>query len=434
MNRGSEPLGGADIIYDWNEEGRDGPLFDHSISVFDETLRDGIQSASVHDPDIESKIRIMHLLDQLGVSHVNVGMPGSGPRAAEDALVLARTLRDSGLSIRPTCAARTHPKDILPILEISQKAGVAIEVMAFIGSSPIRSYAESWDAERILKLSADAIDLVVKAGLPVTYVTEDTSRSRPELLEILFRNAIDHGAHRLCLCDTAGHASPDGVRHLLTFTLDVIARSGARIGIDWHGHNDRGLAVANAIFALEHGADRVHGTVLGIGERVGNAAIDQILLNLKLLGYLDRDLRALDALCREVSTSCRVPIPPNYPVVGADAFRTATGVHAAAIIKAARKGHAFLADRIYSSVPAAMVGREQEIEIGHMSGESNVVYWLERRGIPPEPSLVKRIFAAAKSGRELLSETDVDRLIDEHRRAVASSVPAAPHLDRDTPR
>ena len=434
MTTGSRPLANADIIYDWNEIMRDGPLFPRPVSVFDETLRDGVQSPSVRDPSIDAKIRIMHLLDKLGVTQVNIGMPGSGPRAVEDALILARELKDARLSILPTCAARTHPHDILPIIDISQKVGIKIEVMTFIGSSPIRAYAEDWDVARIAKLSADAIDLIVKAGLPATYVTEDTSRSSPEMLDVLFRNAIDHGARRLCLCDTAGHATPDGVSNLVHFTRGVIKRVGAPIGIDWHGHNDRGLAVANAIFALECGADRVHGTVLGIGERVGNAAIDQILLNLKLLGYLARDLSSLATLCQEVATSCNVTIPPNYPVVGADAFRTATGVHAAAIIKAERKGHAFLADRVYSSVPASMVGRQQEIEIGHMSGESTIIYWLKQRGIEPETSLVKHIYTAAKASHGLLGESEIHRLIEEHHQSVASSGPAAPHMDRETPR
>jgi 2-isopropylmalate synthase len=266
--------------------------------------------------------------------------------------------------------------------------------------------------------------MAVAANLPTTYVTEDTTRARPAVLSRLFRNAIEHGARRLCLCDTVGHATPDGTRNLIRWTRDLISGmdvdGGAKVGIDWHGHNDRGLAVTNALFSLEFGADRVHGTVLGIGERVGNAAMDQILLNLKLLGELPgRDLSKMLELCTTVSRATRVAVPYNYPLVGADAFRTATGVHAAAIIKAEKKGHAFLADRIYSGVPAGLFGRGQEIEIGPMSGESNVVYWLEKRGIEPEPALVKRVFAAAKATDHLLAEDEVRRIVDEYRQAAA---------------
>jgi 2-isopropylmalate synthase len=408
---GSPEFSAADIIYDWNQRDAQPPLGPKVFSLFDETLRDGIQSPSVHDPSIEDKLRIVHLLDQLGIEHLDLALPGAGPRAFEDGLRLVKEIADQRLRIKPACAARTVVNDIRPIVEIAQRTGVAVEVMTFIGSSPIRLYAEDWDDKRMLKLSADAIDFTVHNGLPCCYVTEDTTRARPELLGALFRNALEHGAHRLCVCDTVGHATPDGVRSLLGFTrclIDSMGLSG-KVGLDWHGHNDRGLGVVNALWALRSGADRVHGTILGVGERVGNAATDQILVNLHLLGVLPpgRDLSKLVELAELVSRACHVPIPYNYPVLGQDAFRTATGVHAAAIIKAERKGDQFLADRIYSSVPAGLFGREQEIEVGHMSGESNVVYWLRKRGIEPEPQLVRRVFELAKGGSRLLSADEI---------------------------
>jgi 2-isopropylmalate synthase len=291
-----------------------------------------------------------------------------------------------------------------------------IEVMAFIGSSPIRAYAEDWNLDFMLKKSAEAIDFGVNHGLPVTYVTEDTTRSRPDVLAPLFRNAIEHGARRLCICDTVGHATPDGIHNLIRWTRNFISTMGVDVGIDWHGHNDRGLGVTNTIHALEFGADRAHGTILGIGERVGNASLDQVLMNLKLLGELpDRDLTKLLLLCQVTAKATHVPVPYNYPLVGPDAFRTATGVHAAAIIKAEKKGHAFLADRIYSGVPAGLFGREQEIEIGHMSGESNVIYWLRKRQIEPEEQLVKKILGVAKASDHILTEGEVNQVIKEFR-------------------
>lgn len=401
----------SDIIYDWNTRDAAVPLVPPGFSLFDETLRDGIQSPSVHDPSIEDKLQIVHLLDQLGIEYLDLSLPGAGPRALEDGVRLVKEIADCKLRIRPACAARTHLNDIRPIAEIAQRTGVAVEVMTFIGSSPIRLYAEDWDEARMLKLSAEAIDFSVQNGLPCTYVTEDTTRARPEMLASLFKNALDHGSQRLCICDTVGHATPAGVSSLLGFTRSVIDGMGlsGKIGIDWHGHNDRGLGVINALWALRCGADRVHGTVLGIGERVGNAAIDQILVNLYLMGALPegRDLSKLVELAQLVSRACNVPIPYNYPVLGEDAFRTATGVHAAAIIKAERKGDAFLADRIYSSVPAALFGRQQEIEIGPMSGESNVMYWLRKNGLPTEPALVKQIMGLAKSTNRLLGKAEI---------------------------
>ena len=410
---GSAPVEGQDIIYDWNARESHEPLVPPGFSLFDETLRDGIQSPSVTDPDIEDKLRIVELLDQLGVEYLDLSLPGAGARALEDGVRLVSFIRERKLRIRPACAARTHLNDIRPIREIAERTGVAVEVMTFIGSSPIRLYAEDWDVPRMLKLSADAIDFSVQSGLPCTYVTEDTTRARPELLASLFKNALDHGAQRLCICDTVGHATPDGVRSLLRWTRGLISGMGldGKVGVDWHGHNDRGLGVVNALHALRSGADRVHGTILGVGERVGNAATDQILVNLQLLGALPgRDLSKLVELAELVSRACQVPIPYNYPVLGRDAFRTATGVHAAAIIKAERKGDAYLADRIYSSVPAGMFGRQQEIEVGPMSGESNVVYWLRKHGIEPEPARVKKIFAQAKESLRLLTASEIRAL------------------------
>jgi len=331
-------------------------------------------------------------------------------------LTQVKEIAEPKMGIIPTCAGRTLVGDIRPMVEVSQKAGVPVEVMTFIGSSPIRQLAEDWSPESIIGRSVEAIDFGVKEGLPVTFVTEDTTRSRPDLLTDLFRAAIDHGATRLCLCDTVGHATPDGVRNLIRFTRHVIEGTGADVKIDWHGHNDRGLGLVNSIFAFEYGADRVHGCVLGIGERVGNAPLDLILINLKLLGELgDQDISKLSALAQRVSKATRFPIPINYPVVGEDAFRTATGVHAAAIIKAKGKGDSYLADRVYSGVPAGMVGREQEICIGPMSGVSNVTYWLEHRGYEAEPGLVEAILKVAKQSDHNLADDEVKAVINRRR-------------------
>jgi len=412
-----------ELIYDWNEVERRAPVVrQRSFELHDETLRDGIQNPSVVDPGIGDKLEILHLLDEVGVDSTDVGLPGAGPRAFEDVLTLCREIANEKLRIQPTCAGRTLVNDIRPMAEVAQKSGIPVEVMTFIGSSPIRQLAESWDAKLIIERSVEAIDFAVKEGLPVTFVTEDTTRSRPDLLTDLFRAAIDHGATRLCLCDTVGHATPDGVRNLIKFTRHVIEGTGASVKIDWHGHNDRGLGLVNSIYALEYGADRVHGCILGIGERVGNAALDLILINLKLLGEMPgRDLSKLTALARKVSSATRFEIPINYPCVGEDAFRTATGVHAAAIIKAQQKGDHFLADRVYSGVPAGMFGREQEICIGPMSGVSNVSFWLEQRGFTPDEGLTKAILKVAKASDHNLSDEEVKAVVDRHERQQAAA-------------
>ncbi len=402
-----------DLIYDWNEATRKGRVIPRYVEFLDETLRDGLQNPSVTDPSVEDKLRLLHLMDAIGIDEADVGLPGSSQRAFDDCLRLCREITEAGLKLRVSCAGRTTESDLRPVFELAQRAALPVHVYVFVGSSPIRALAEDWDLAQIKRYSAEAIDLVVKEGLPVAYVTEDTTRSRPNVLAELFKLAIDHGATRLCLCDTVGHATPDGVRNLIQFTRSLIVGSGADVSIDWHGHNDRGLALVNALFALEWGADRVHGTALGVGERVGNTPLELMLLNLKLLGMLEgRDRTRLLEYCQTAASALGWKVPINYPLVGDDAFRTATGVHAAAIIKAQAKGDAWLADRVYSGVPAGMFGRKQEICIGYMSGTSNVTFWLRSRNIEPSAELVRAILDRAKASHHILTDAEVYEIVE----------------------
>lgn len=400
----------TDLIYDWNEVARRGRVIPPGFTFFDETLRDGLQNPSVRDPSIEPKLKLLHLMHAIGIHAADIGLPGSSKRAFDDVLRMCREIVDHKLMVQPAAAGRTVAADIVPMVEISQRAGIPLEVYTFIGSSAIRQLVEDWSVDLLAKRAGEAIDVAVKNGLPVAFVTEDTSRSRPEVLATLYKVAIDHGATRLCVCDTAGHSTPDGVRNLLGFTRSVIAGMGASdtVKVDWHGHNDRGLGLVNAIYALEHGADRVHATALGVGERVGNAPMELLLLNLKLLGVIeDQDLTRLLEYCTVAADAVGWQIPINYPLVGRDAFRTATGVHASAIIKAQQKGDSWLADRIYSGVPAAQFGREQEIVVGFMSGASNVSHVLRRLGIEASKERIDAVLQAAKATDHILSDDEV---------------------------
>jgi 2-isopropylmalate synthase len=401
-----------ELIYDWNDAGErwEKPAF--RVQLDDETLRDGLQSPSVRSPAIEEKLEILHLMARLRIDTADIGLPGAGPHVVRDTLRLAQEIVAQRLPIAANCAARTLRQDIAPVIEISQKAGLPIEVCAFIGSSPIRQYAENWTLDTMLQHTEDAVTFAVSHSLPVMYVTEDTVRAQPAQLRQLFLTAIRCGAQRLCLCDTVGHATPAGAANLVRFALEVVRESGAAVELDWHGHCDRGLAVINTLAAIQAGASRVHGCGIGIGERVGNTAMDQLLVNLRLLGWIENDLTALAEYCAKVSAATGVPIPPNYPVVGRDAFRTGTGVHAAAVIKAYRRGADWLADRVYSGVPASLVGRRQEIEVGPMSGESNVVYWLESRGITPSPERVSAVFQRAKSTDRVLTDAEIQAVLE----------------------
>jgi len=402
-----------ELIYDWNIYGETLPAPPGPLEFDDETLRDGLQSPSVKDPELEDKMRLLYLMDGLGIHTADIGLPGAGPRQKEHVIALAREIRNRRLKITPNCAARTLKVDIDPVIEASLVLGIPIEVCVFIGSSPIRRYVEEWSLETMLKHTEEAVTYAVKAGLPVMFVTEDTTRADPETLRRLYTTAIECGAKHICLSDTVGHATPSGVRNLVTFIKGVVEATGEKVMIDWHGHNDRGLGVYNALVAAAYGANRIHGTALGIGERCGNASMDQILVNMKLLGWINQDLTKLSAYCTLASRACDVPIPPNYPVMGADAFRTQAGVHAAAVVKAFRRGQDWLANRVYSGVPAELFGRRQEIEIGPMSGVHNVTFWLEQRRIQPTPELVDKIMAAAKQARRILTEAEIRHIVDE---------------------
>ncbi|HSS49765.1 MAG TPA: LeuA family protein [Thermoanaerobaculia bacterium] len=405
----------SELIYDWNRVGEeDIRPARGKVELDDETLRDGLQSPSVRNPAIEDKLRILHLIADLGIESADIGLPGAGPHVVRDVERLAREIVEQRLKVAPNCAARTVIADVQPIAEISQRTGLAIEVACFIGSSPIRIYAEGWTLDRMLRLSREAVEFAVKEGLPVMFVTEDTTRAAPEDLRRLYTTAIEAGARRVCVADTVGHATPNGARHVIKFIREVVDATGEDVKVDWHGHKDRGLSVINALAAAEAGADRLHGTAVGIGERVGNCPIDILLVNMQLLGWIDRDLGRLQEYCRLVADTTGVPLPDNYPVVGRDAFRTGTGVHASAIIKARARGEDWLADRVYSSIPASLIGSRQLIEVGPMSGESNVVYWLKERGIEPEEALVKAIFQKAKTSDSTLEEAEILDLCAAH--------------------
>lgn len=397
-----------ELIYDWNREGvPDRPA---TLLLDDETLRDGLQSPSVHDPKIEDKISLLHYMDALGIDTADIGLPGAGARAAGDVEALAREIGTNGLRIKANCAARTVIADIVPIVEISQKTGVEIEAFCFLGSSPIRQYAENWTIDVLLKHTEEAITFAVKQGLPVSYVTEDTTRSDPETIAKLFTAAVNCGARGVVIADTVGHATPVGASALVKFVRKTMDATGVKVRVDWHGHRDRGMALANSFAAWLAGADQVHGAAIGLGERVGNTPMDLLLVNLKLLGWIDRDLTMLKDYCQLASTATGIGIPENYPVIGKDAFRTATGVHAAAVIKAYKKNDEWLANNVYSGVPAYYFGLRQKIEIGPMSGKSNVLFWLSENGIDPTEDRVTRIYNAAKQANKLLTEEEIRAL------------------------
>jgi 2-isopropylmalate synthase len=399
-------------IYDWNAPDDSTPAAPAAVELMDDTLRDGLQNPSVTDPDVSDKLELVGLMAELGIHAAGIGLPASSQRTFEHCLSICREIGRGRLGLGPVAAARTLERDVARIAELAQRSGVAVEAHTFVGLSPIRALVEQWDIDVIQRNTVNAIDLAVREGLSVAFVAEDATRSRPEVLFELFRVAVDHGARRVCLCDTVGHIAPWGVRRLVERTSAHLAGLGVEVALDWHGHNDRGLGLANALEALRAGVDRVHGTALGIGERVGNTPMELLLLNLKLSGLLGRQrLDAVTRYCHSAARSLGWDIPVSYPLVGRDAFRTATGIHAAAIAKAEARGDAELAELVYSSVPASLFGRTQDIGIGHQSGHSNVEHWLRVRGFEPERALVETVLERAKRGRGVLPDPEILQIV-----------------------
>lgn len=401
-----------DLIYDWNTSAGAEISASRRVTLNDETLRDGLQNPSVRDPSIHEKIEILHLMEALGIDLVNIGLPGAGPRAMADSEALAHEIYSSRMKLRPNIGGRTHRQDIQAMIDVCERVGQPMECAMFLGSSPIRRLVEDWTVDHLRRTTEESVKFAADAGLPVMYVTEDTTRTDPDTVVALYSSAIRAGARAIVLADTVGHATPRGAFNLVTFVIDNVVRpSGEKIRVDWHSHNDRGLAVANSLAAIAAGADQVHATALALGERVGNTPIELLLVNLRLLGLIERDLSQMKKYSETVARATGTVIPPNYPVVGQDAFRTATGVHAAAIAKAYKKGDLQLANSVYSGVPAHLFGLEQIIEIGPMSGRSNVVFWLEKRGLSASDDVVDRILAVAKQSSRILTEDEIFAIV-----------------------
>lgn len=409
------------LIYDWNiidyEINRNPANHPHGVWFDDETLRDGLQSPSARNPTIDEKKELLTYMEKLGIQKVDLGLPGAGPFHREHINSMLSHIIDNDYQIRPGAAVRTLMHDIEPLVEMQEKHGIQIQASAFLGTSPIRQYTEGWTMEKLISTMEKAVSYAVENDVPVMFVTEDTTRSNPDDVRAIYQRAMELGVRRLCVCDTCGHVTPNGVKKLLNFVDEEVIKDGGykrnEIEVNWHGHQDRGLGVANNIAAVEAGADVIHGTALGVGERAGNAPLDQTLVNLKLMGVIDNDLTLLDEYMRTANKYIEVPLPRNYPVFGEDAFETGTGVHASAVIKAMRKGDDWLADRVYSGVPAGDFGLKQVIRIGHMAGRSNIIWWLEQNGYEVTDELVAHLFEVAKSQRRNMLDSEVESAVNQ---------------------
>jgi 2-isopropylmalate synthase len=199
---------------------------------------------------------------------------------------------------------------------------------------------------------------------------------------------------------------------MTAFTRAVLTRRGASCALAWHGHNDRGCAVASSIAAVEAGADVVSGTFLGLGERTGNASLEQIIAYLDQAGSRRFRVDLLPRLAARLAEATGQEIPVTAPIVGMQAFATTAGVHAAALLKARSLGTAF-EDHIYSSVPASRFGRAQAVLLGPMSGLSNARRAIELYGRVPDEELARRLLAHARGLARWMSPEEIGRYLEQ---------------------
>jgi 2-isopropylmalate synthase len=403
----------ADIHFNWNQVSAGGgerTAGEQGI-LFDETLRDGIQAPGVGVPALEQKLRVVDFMVGCGIGSADLGFPGSGDAAARECQEIAKYVTSRKYPLKQGYAGRMHPADVAAICDVAYSAGCRVDAYLFIGVSPIRQYVQGWDLATILVSILDSADECGRAGVEFVLVLEDASRCPPEVLTQVYRAGVDAGVRRVTLCDTVGVALPSGTEALLGWSAQYFRDREHAVSFEWHGHNDRGLAVINGLTAFSCGCERVHGTVLGIGERAGNASIDQIMVNRHLEGHGAHDLKAVRAYCEYASSVLGVDIQGNYPAMGSDVFKTSAGVHASAILKANEKHDYRLKDAVYSSIPASLLGREQEVLIDASSGTSNVRYWLSARGMEADDAVIKEILATAKGGRRPLRDSEIEEIL-----------------------
>lgn len=393
----------SDLIYDWNQKIGNAPK---TIQVCDETLRDGLQGGVPRLPSQEEKLELLTRADALGLCEAVVGFPAQEV-AYQEAIALCKAVQQQGLHLRLGLLGRMVEEDIKAIARIQQTSGHPVVAWLFVGCSPIRRYVEMRDVDELERLTRYGIGLATKLGLPVNFGTEDTARAEPEVVERLFRAAIESGAETVTLCDTVGHLTPTGTQRLVQHFRGFLDDGNCDVRLDFHGHNDRGLGVANGLAAVMAGCDRIHCTLLGIGERAGNIPLDLLLVNLKIQGLWSGNLAGLNDYCTEVARVCQLTIPTNYPIFGANAFLTQAGIHASAILKAETRGEADIAALVYSGVDPHLVGLDYGIQVGPHSGHSNVRFLLLRQGFEVEDRVVSQILAKARSLNRVLCDREV---------------------------
>jgi 2-isopropylmalate synthase len=400
----------SELLYDWHPAARLNNAAPAGMALHDETLRDGLQSPSVPPPSIEAKLRLLDRMRELSIASVDIGYPAVSNGIRDDCIRLARHSVNTKWKVDLWCAGRATATDIAAIAHTAQSSGTSVGAALFLFGSRLRQRIARKDMNELVSIAQSAVTSATAENLPVMFVIEDASRTWPEDLATLFTAAVEAGARRLCIADTVGTATPEAAAALLSHVRALPAVSSAGIPIDWHGHRDRGLALTASLAALIAGADRVHATAMGIGERCGNAELELIAVNLEILGRASLDSLCLRAYVEQASDMLGMEIPINYPVFGRDAFRTTAGVHAHAVARAREMGGREWADAAYSAIDAGRFGYDQTIELSAHSGHAAVTEWLAARGFRrDDEALVSSVLEMLKSSPRAPSQIEIDR-------------------------
>ena len=389
-------MSGVPETYSWNEERRNAPL----VLVEDDT-RDALQSVAVARPTTDERRDLLERVSRLGVHLSFIGFPAVSAVEHAECQALVSYIAERRLAIRPVLMARAVAIDLDRIIDIQQASGCAIVADLYVSISSIRLRAEGWDLVRLLRDLVAVASRAANNGLDFRLAFEDSTRAVPNDLKSAVEAALDVGAPTIVLNDTVGSSHPSGAARHVAFVGDLVARAGADAAIAWHGHNDKGLALANALAAVDAGATIVSGTFLGVGERAGNIPLEQLILALAERGQFGSDLDELPLICALFAARMGWSIPPNQPLIGADVFSTGTGTHAAALLKARHLGREW-EDAIYSGVSAAALGREQSILIGPNSGRAAVRAVLDELSIEVNDDVVEQVLEHCKRAAKCL--------------------------------
>ncbi len=385
----------ARLVEDYHPETAGQRHLPERLVLWDETLRDGEQSPGVRFSP-EEKLRIAELLSEVGVSVINAGIPVVSAGEAR----AVRRVAEAGLSAKILAAARTVPRDVEAVIDSG-----ATHIAVFVAASQVHlRFKLKMTPEEVLQASLASVRRAKEAGLHVAFVTEDTVRAPFEFVERLYRAVQDAGADRLVVADTVGVMTP------LTFRwyLGEFVRRVRPRDLSVHCHNDFGMATANTLTAVEMGASAPHVCVNGLGERAGNAALEEVVLALETLYGYRTGIRTdrLYELSRLVEECSGVPLAPNKALVGYNAFSHEAGIHT----------HGVLAHTLtYEPLQPESVGRQRAMILGKHTGRAAVVEKLRERGVVAPDATVVDLLARLKEGAESRSKEETQRFLEAYR-------------------